>query len=143
MKTGRWLHTATLLQDGRVLVTGGRSPQDSVYKSAETYDPATGTFHSAGSMHEARQQQTATLLPDGRVFIAGGYWQDGQQYRSLSSTEMFDPAAGKFRSIGSMGAPRYEHTATLLDDGRVLIAGGGDVGNSGGAGVNPAVLYQP
>jgi hypothetical protein len=143
MKTGRWLQTATLLQDGRVLVTGGRSPQDSVYKSAEIYDPATGTFHSAGTMHEGRQQQTATLLPDGRVFIAGGYWSDGQKWRVLSSTEMFDPATGKFTSIGSMGAERSSHTATLLDDGRVLIAGGEDIGNSGGVGVGPAVLYQP
>ena len=141
MKTGRWLHTATLLQDGRVLVTGGRSPQDSVYKSAETYDPATGRFSSAGSMGDGRQQQTATLLADGRVFVAGGFWSDGQKYRALSSTEMFDPAAGKFSSAGSMGAPRYGHTATLLNDGRVLIAGGG--GNSGGVGVNPAVVYQP
>jgi Tol biopolymer transport system component len=139
MKTGRWLQTATLLQDGRVLVTGGRSPQDSVYKSAEMYDPGTGTFASAGTMHEGRQQQTATLLPDGRVFIAGGYWSDGQKWRVLSSTEMFDPATAKFTSIGSMGAERSSHTATLLDDGRVLIAGG----NDSGAGVGPAVLYQP
>jgi hypothetical protein len=143
MKTGRWLHTATLLDDGRVLVAGGRSPQDSVYKSAEIYDPATGAFRSVGSMHEARQQQTSTLLPDGRVFIAGGYWSDGQNWRVLSSTEMFDPATGKFSSIGSMGTPRQGHTATLLDDGRVLIAGGSDIGNSGGVAVAPAVLYQP
>jgi hypothetical protein len=143
MKTGRWLHTATLLDDGRVLVAGGRSPQDSVYKSAEIYDPATGAFRSVGSMHEARQQQTSTLLPDGRVFIAGGYWSDGQNWRVLSSTEMFDPATGKFSSIGSMGTPRQGHTATLLDDGRVLVAGGSDIGNSGGVAVAPAVLYQP
>ncbi len=143
MKTGRWLHTATLLQDGRVLVTGGRSPQDSVYDSAETYDPTTGKFRSAGSMAEGRQQHTATLLPDGRIFIVGGYWSDGHDYRVLSSTEMFDPATGQFSSTGSMGAPRYEHTATLLNDGQVLIAGGGDVGNSGGVGVSQAVLYQP
>ena len=125
MKTGRWLQTATLLQDGRVLVAGGSSPQDSVYNSAETYDPATGTFRSAGSMGEGRQQHTATLLPDGRVFIAGGYWSDGQKWRVLSSTEMFDPATGNFSPIGSMGAPRDGHTATLLNDGRILIAGGG------------------
>ena len=143
MKTGRWLHTATLLQDGRVLVTGGRSPQDSVYKSAETYDPATGTFRPAGSMGDGRQQHTATLLPDGRVFIAGGYWSDGQNWRVLSSTEMFDPATGHFSPIGSMGTPRSGHTATLLNDGRVLIAAGGDIGNSGGVGVAPAVLYLP
>jgi Kelch motif/Galactose oxidase, central domain/WD40-like Beta Propeller Repeat len=143
MKTGRWLQTATLLQDGSVLVAGGRSPQDSVYKSAEIYDPATGRFHSAGSMDEARQQQTATLLPDGRVFIAGGYWSDGQKGRVLSSTEMFDPATGKSSGIGSMGAPRDGHTATLLNDGRILIAGGEDIGNSGGFAVAAAVLYQP
>ena len=81
MKTGRWLHTATLLDDGRVLILGGRSPKDSVYASAETYDPRSGTFRAAGSMAEGRQQQTATLLPDGRVFIAGGYWSDGKSVR--------------------------------------------------------------
>src|SRR6185295_4384846 len=139
MKTGRWLQTATLLQDGRVLVTGGRSPQDSVYRSAELYDPASGTFRSAGTMHDGRQQQTATLLPDGRVFIAGGYWSDGQKWRVLSSTETFDPATGGFSPVGSMGAARSRHTGTLLNDGRILIAGGDDRGDA----VPTAVLYQP
>ena len=139
MKTGRWLQSATLLQDGHVLIAGGRSPQDSVYDSAETYDPATGKFGSAGSMGEGRQQHTATLLPDGRVFIAGGFWSDGKKWRVLSSTEMFDPATGDFSPVGSMGAVRSSHTATLLNDGRVLIAGGDDLGAAVGSGV----LYQP
>jgi hypothetical protein len=143
MKTGRWLHTATLLQDGRVLVVGGRSPKDSVYASAEIYDPSTGRFGSAGSMNAGRQQHTATLLPDGRVLIAGGYWSDGQKWLVLSSTEIYDPATMTFSPIGSMGAPRDGHTATLLNDGRVLIAGGEDIGNSGGVAVESAVLYQP
>jgi hypothetical protein len=143
MKTGRYLHTATLLQDGRVLVVGGRSPGDSVYTSAEIYDPATGKFGSAGSMKEGRQQHTATLLTDGRVFIAGGYWSDGQKWRVLSSAEMYNPATGNFSPIGSMGTPREGHTATLLIDGRVLIVGGEDIGNSGGVAVDSAVLYQP
>ena len=91
MKAGRWLQTATLLPDGRVLILGGRSPNDSVYASAEMYDPRAGTFGSAGSMGEGRQQRTATLLPDGRVLIAGGYWSDGQKGRVLSSTEVYDP----------------------------------------------------
>ena len=94
-------------------------------------------------MGEGRQQQTATLLPDGRVFIAGGYWSDGQKWRVLSSTEMYDPATRTFSPIGSMGAARDGHTTTLLDDGRVLIVGGEDIGNSGGFGVASAVLYQP
>ncbi len=143
MKFGRWLHTATLLADGRVLVLGGRTPKDSVRATAELYDPGSGRFTSAGSMGEGRQQHTATLLPDGRVLIAGGYWSDGQKWRVLSSTEMFDPATGNFTAVGSMGAPRDGHTATLLKDGRVLISGGADVGNSGGIGVTPAVLYRP
>lgn len=143
MKTGRWLHTATLLQEGRVLVLGGRSPKDSVYRSAEIYDPRSGRFSSAGSMGEGRQQHTATLLPDGRVLIAGGYWSDGQKWRVLSSTEMYDPATGNYSPIGSMGTPRNSHTATLLGDGRVLIVGGGDIGYQGGVGVTSAVLYTP
>jgi catechol 2,3-dioxygenase-like lactoylglutathione lyase family enzyme len=143
MKTGRWLHTATLLQDGRVLITGGRSPKDSVYISAEIYDPRSGTFGSAGSMREGRQQQTATLLADGRVLIAGGLWSDGHNSRDLSSTEMYDPRIDHFSSIGSMGAPRDGHSATLLADGRVLILGGEVVGGAGGVGVASAVIYQP
>jgi hypothetical protein len=143
METGRYLHTATLLQDGRVLVVGGRSPNDSVYTSAELYDPATGKFGSGGSITEGRQQQTATLLTDGRVLIAGGYWSDGQKWRVLSSAEMYDPVTGNFSPIGSMGAPRNGHTATLLNDGRVLIIGGEEIGNSGGVAVESAVLYQP
>ena len=94
-------------------------------------------------MVDGRQQHTATLLPDGRVFIAGGYWSDGQNWRVLSATEMYDPATGDFSPVGSMGAAREGHGAPLLDDGRVLIVGGEDIGNSGGFAVTSAVLYQP
>jgi hypothetical protein len=143
MKSGRWLHTATLLQDGRVLILGGRSPRDSVRATAELYDPRSGAFSAAGSMHEGRQQHTATLLPDGRVLIAAGYWSDGQKWRVLSSTEMYDPGTKAFSPIGSMGTPRDGHAAVLLDDGRVLIVGGIEIGRDGGVAVNSAVLYQP
>lgn len=143
MKTGRWLHTATLLQDGRVLVLGGRSPEDSVYASAEIYDPRSGKFSSAGSMREGRQQHTATVLADGRVLIVAGYWSDGHKWRVLSAAETYDPATGNFSPIGSSGSARSGHTATLLNDGRVLIVGGEDIGDQGGVGVASAVLYQP
>jgi hypothetical protein len=143
MKYGRWLHTATLLADGRVLIVGGRTPKDSVRTSAEIYDPRSGRFSSAGSMDEGRQQHTATRLPDGRVLITAGYWSDGQKWRVLSSAEMFDPATGNFSPIGSIGTPREGHNAVLLDDGRVLIVGGIDIGREGGVGVQSAVLYQP
>jgi WD40 repeat protein len=143
MRDGRWLHTASLLPDGRVLVVGGRSPRDAVYDTAELYDPGSGTFSSAGSMRDGRQQHTATVLPDGRVLIAGGVGQDEQRARVLSATETFDPSADSFASIGSMGDPRSEHTATLLRDGRVLIMGGIEFGPQGGGPVTSAVLYEP
>ena len=144
LKTGRWLHTATLLADGRVLVLGGRSPQDSVYDSAEMYDPASGRFSPAGSMGEGRQQHTATLLrrrarPHRRWLLERRPERGG----SCPRPRRFDPGTGDFSPIGSMGTPRSGHTATRLDDGRVLIAGGADIGRDGGVGVDSAVLYQP
>jgi hypothetical protein len=143
MKSGRWLHTATLLQDGRVLITGGKAPDDKTYASAEVYDPGSGTFSPTGSMNAGRQQHTATVLRDGRVLVVGGYEYDGVHWNVLSATELYDPGTGKFTPIGSMGQPRMEQTATLLDDGRVLIAGGLGIGNAGDVGLTSAVLYQP
>ncbi len=108
-------HTATLLPDGKVLVTGNG-------QYAELYDPATGTWSPAAAMGMSREYHTATLLPDGRVLVAGGCidyctW-------ALSSAELYDPATGIWSPTGSMGAWRASHTLTLLPDGRVLAAGG-------------------
>jgi hypothetical protein len=139
LATVRRLHTATLLADGRVLVAGGRAPDDAVYRTAELYDPRSGTFSDGGSMGNRRQQHTATRLPDGRVLITGGYASNGERWRILSEVDLFDPATGGFTPAGSMGPPRSGHTATLLLDGRVLIAGGSDATG----GVTSAVLYQP
>jgi hypothetical protein len=144
MKSRRWLHTATLLQDGRVLIAGGRSPRDLTYASVEIYDPSSGTFTSTGSMHTSRKSHTATLLPDGRVLVAGGEEQNdiGIPGRTLSSAEVYDPVTGTFTPIGSMGDQRDAQTATLLSDGRVLIAGGSQIGNAGGVRLTSAELYQ-
>ena len=126
-----------------MLILGGRSPQDSVYRSAEIFDPGAGAFVDAGSMREGRQQHTATLLDDGRVLIAGGYWSDGRQGRALASAEMYDPASATFAPIGPIGIPRQEHVATRLADGRVLIVGGIDIGDIGAVPVPFGLLYQP
>jgi len=143
LKHGRWLHTATLLGDGRVLIAGGRSPRDSTYTSTELYDPATGTFSAAGPMKASRQQHTATMLSNGRVLVTGGYQSDGSSWDVLASAELYDPLTRKFSPAGSIGAARMEHVATLLRDGRVLIAGGLGIGTSGLVPLNSAVLYQP
>ena len=114
-------HTATLLQDGRVLVVGGGGEGYASRTSVELYDPATGTFSRTGSLKTGRWLHTATLLSDGRVLIAGGRSPNDSTY---ASAELYDPRTGKFTSTGSMKASRQQHTATLLPDGRVLIAGG-------------------
>jgi hypothetical protein len=125
MVTPRYRHTTTLLPDGRVLIAGG----DSCYcandaeASAELYDSVSGTFAATGSMTSPRNGHTATLLPNGKVLIAGGLPIDSGGY-SLASAELYDPANGTFTATGDMTVERSFHTATLLNSGKVLIAGG-------------------
>jgi hypothetical protein len=144
MATARNLHTATLLLDGRVLITGGSDTFAHAVASAELYDPRTGTFSPTGSMGVARGFHTATPLLDGRVLIAGGNDEGwGHPGHFLASAEIYDPKMGTFTETGSMTDGRSSHTATLLADGRVLIIGGyGDVGN-GGTSLASAEVYDP
>jgi hypothetical protein len=139
MQTAREYHTATLLSDGRALITGGYvvhpGSDDATLASAELYDPATGKFSATASIKNERRQHTATLLSDGRVLIAGG---EDESETALASTELYDPEAGKFSPAGSLAQARFYHTATRLSDGRVLIAGGDDE-----SGLASAELYQP
>jgi len=120
-------HTATLLPDGKVLIAGGVLSYDSPPTNlAEVYDPATHVFSAAGVLSTPRAGHTATLLADGKVIIAGGYTAfKGGEFQTSASAEIYDPASGTFSATGSMGLPRYMHTATLLPDGTVLVAGGG------------------
>jgi hypothetical protein len=114
--------TATLLQNGKVLVAGGRGISD-VTASAELYDPETGVWSPTGAMNTARHVHSATLLPDGRVLVAGGGYPNGQVF---SSAELYDPATGTWSFTGSMNQARETHSALLLRNGKVLVAGGND-----------------
>ncbi len=150
MTAARFQQTATLLSDGRVLIAGGCDNNGDGLTSAELYEPKTGTFSATGSMTAARFQQTATLLSDGRVLIAGGFAGGGlaaggygaSVVASHATAELYDPATGRFKATGSMSIPRAGHTATLLSDGRVLVAGG-YIDTSEGPSLASAELYNP
>jgi hypothetical protein len=187
MVVARSGHTATLLNDGRVLVAGGSATTEQGTNSAELYDPATGTWSATGGMLSATSDQKAVRLDDGRVLVmtwsgqcelydpATGRWSDTgsmlQPRRSYAVTamadgrvlvsggrndaiepdgmappELFDPVAGTWGAAGTMVVPRAGHTATLLADGRVLIAGGqvaeGTTENPMGV-ISAAELYDP
>src|SRR5262249_22262411 len=115
MTTSRARHTATLLADGKVLITGGfKDAQLGTHLvSAEIYDPSTGTFTATGNMISSGGVRS-TLLPDGSVFIA----EDG-------NAEVYDPASGTFALTGAYANPNpvSVDTATLLPNGRVLVTG--------------------
>lgn len=128
----RALHTATLLDDGTVLIAGGISSRPSeTLDSSEIYDPAHGVFLASGAMTITRQLAVAARLADGRVLIAGGFAKGPTQLyvlqgrptlsSPLDSAEIFDPKSRTFSSMGSMGFARIPHSATLLDDGKVLL----------------------
>lgn len=149
-------HTATLLQDGKVLVAGGLHP-------VEVYDPATNAWTTQSGLLLGRRGHGAVLLEDGRVLIAGGQNEHsasieligpsgeslGPRYGMASthdtnpltllkdgrvlffggvtrSTELYDPTNNEWSLSGDMSVMSKAHTATLLSDGRVLAAGGID-----------------
>ena len=135
MLTPRASHTATLLEDGSVLIVGGITGRPSVaLNSSEIYDPAHGAFLDSGEMTVPRQQAVATRLSDGRVLIAGGSAKGPSRFYTalqqsvgssepLDSAEIYDPKSKTFSSVGSMGFTRIPQSATLLDGGKVLLFG--------------------
>ncbi|MBN8480427.1 MAG: hypothetical protein J0L88_02430 [Xanthomonadales bacterium] len=146
----RYNATTAVLPDGRILVAGGLgSPTTS--SAIEIYDPARGAFTGAGLLQltEPRQDAVAVTLPTGKVLIAGGREAVGNA-SSLRTAELFDPVTLQSSTTSAMGVRRQWATATLLADGRVLVAGGFDGGDGGGVGGDPgagtlasAEIYDP
>ena len=129
MGTPRFEHTATLLGDGRVFMVGGLGPagegaeQDLPLRSTEFYDPAADAFVSSTDLAEGRANHAAALLNDNAIIVSGGTSGESGDI-SVASAEVFDNRAATWTTVGAMGTPRTGHTATALEDGRVLVAGG-------------------
>jgi N-acetylneuraminic acid mutarotase len=137
MSTGRRDHTATLLADGQVLVVGGSTTLNGDgTTSVERYDPATGIWAAVARTIAVHQAHTATLLPDGRVLVAGGADTITIRGSDTAAAEIFDPVTGRWTATSSMSEARPGHTATLLANGEVLVAGGRGATTS-------AELYDP
>jgi hypothetical protein len=125
---------AVLLQDGRVLISGGSNASGPT-ASADLFD-TNGAFTAITPMNSARSGHTATLLGDGRVLVSGGDTGSG----ITNSAEVFDPATGSWTLLSAtLLDARAGHTASLLSDGRVLFAGGH---NSGGA-LSTLEIFDP
>ena len=112
----RVVHTATSLNDGRVLVAGGGQGPDWLdgywnVPGAELFDPVSGSFTPAGTF--ARQSHTGTMLPSGKVLLAGG---EESFFTATTESELYDPVTGQFQTTGSLVVAREDHTATLLQE---------------------------
>jgi len=117
--TARSQHTATLMTNGKVLVTGGSG--ENHLRRSELYDPAAGIWKSTGGLLRKRVRPTATLLHNGMVLEVGG--SRGRR------TELYDPMRESWIATGSLVTNHFEgHTATLLPGGDVMVAGGYFVG---------------
>jgi N-acetylneuraminic acid mutarotase len=157
MSTPRAYHAATRLSSGRVLVSGG--DHDAFFGaqgSAEVYDPSSGRWTVVGRMMTSRRVHTSTALADGTVIVTGGKYGDdlgGAGGNPLAMTDRYDPTAGRWSPVGDLqvvshGVPtvagRSYHTATLLNDGRVLVAGGaGNVNYNKFTVFNTSELFDP
>jgi large repetitive protein len=131
--------SATLLNDGTVLIAGGTDSGFTALINAELYDPAAGAFAATGDLNTTRVGHTATLLSNGMVLIVGGFDWD---YAPLASAELYNSATGDFATggvlTGNLNTARADHTATLLNGGMLLIAGG----TNGAAAFASAELYE-
>ena len=133
LNTARYVHSATLLPSGKVLIAGGWGASGS---STEVYYPIANTWTPGDPLNIARFSHTATLLPNGKVLVAQGR---SPGYESLASVELYDPDMDTWTSLASLNIARVYHTATLLPSGSVLVTGGFDGSNS----LASAEVYDP
>lgn len=146
MSVPRFEHSASLLPDGKVLIAGGQGPADggrfTALSTSELYDPAVGGFVGATPLGEGRANHAAVVLANGSVLVAGGVGGTNADI-SLASVERYDPRSGSWNRMESMSQPRTGATAVLLDDGRVMVAGGESAQRGQRRSLQTAEVYDP
>jgi N-acetylneuraminic acid mutarotase len=144
MVVARTLHTASLLDDGTVLVAGGAAAYygttGAVAWTTEIYDPSTQSWHKTGKMATTRYFHAAAVLPDHRVLVAGGWALSSNTDPSQATAEIYDPDTRQWTGTGSMTVGRARLRLAALPDGRVLAVGGVDPAYETLA---TAELYEP
>lgn len=146
MTTVRTNFTATLLQNGEVLVAGGTDWVINCYSSAELYNPSVGTWTLTGSMTQPRCLHSATLLPDGEGLVSGGVNSIySNNTATVTGAEIYNPETATWRATGSLNVSRASAQLLLLDNGEVLTAGGyNNTGNNNpNTYLTTAELYDP
>jgi N-acetylneuraminic acid mutarotase len=134
-EAGKWIPTGSLnsarddmtaqpLANGRALVVGGTNVDFISFSSTKIWDPKGGTWGDAGLLATARSFPASALLADGRVIVAGGEYHKDPVDTVLATSEVFDPATGKWVKTGALKVARWDAMAATLADGRVLVAGG-------------------
>jgi len=144
MHVGRTQARAVLLSNGKVLVVGGciNDCLSATTKSAELYNPNSGTFTATGPMVQARAEFAITLLANGQVLVAGGcaaYDANGCSSTS-NKAEIYNPATGKWTATTALRAARHAMNATRLASGKVLVAGGATAASDA---LNSTEIYDP
>lgn len=144
LKTARSGAVAILLSSGSVLIAGGclSNCLGATTATAELYNSTNRSWSSTGSMAIARTYFSMVMLPGGKVLVAGGCTKLNSNGCGgvTAAAEIYDPSTGKWSSTSPMHAARGNLTATMLPNGRILVAGGINAAN------NPlatAELYNP
>ncbi|CAF2984215.1 unnamed protein product [Rotaria sp. Silwood2] len=142
----RYWHTASILSNGKILITGGViccEGSNMPLNTAEIYDPSTGSWTMTSNMTIARYWHTASILANGKVLVVGGVSYSGNNSVLLNSAELYDPSTGSWTMTNNMTFQRSSHTAAILSNGKVLVAGGYATNDNNDNLSNTTELYDP
>ncbi|MBA8888226.1 putative repeat protein (TIGR01451 family) [Dokdonella fugitiva] len=127
-----------LLSNGDVMFVGGGDGNGHAVSRVDVLHAPDNTWSQGASLAAGRGHATATTLPSGRVLAVGGYSED-ETWLRRDSAEMYDPTLARWMPAGRLATARGEHTATLLESGKVLIVGGNGVGQY----ISATELFDP